>query len=93
MGRPTTCSPPFCRPPAGISDVVKGLVNSSSQQLALIRHQIGPEPGQPGDALLHLDPSHWTDLTAETIGAPPAAITARKAAERLPLALAPRQRR
>lgn len=55
----------------GVLDVVRELVTGKSVQLAMVRHQIGPEPGQPGADLLKLDASHWVDLTAEdqTIGA------------------------
>lgn len=53
----------------GIGDVVKSLISSNSVQLAMIRSQIGPEPGQPGDAVLQLDQSHWGDLAAEPISA------------------------
>lgn len=53
----------------GVVDIVKALFSSDNVQLAMIRHQVGPEPGQAGGELMKLDASAWTDLTAETLGA------------------------
>jgi CBS domain-containing protein len=39
----------FC----GVADVVAAFLRSDSRELLVIRHQIGPEPGAPGDAALH----------------------------------------
>ena len=39
----------FC----GIHDVVAAFLRGDSRELLVIRHQIGPEPGAPGDAALH----------------------------------------
>ena len=39
----------FC----GVADVVAAFLGSNSRELLVIRHQIGPEPGAPGDAALH----------------------------------------
>ena len=38
----------FC----GVTDIVAAFLRSSSEELMVVRHQIGPEPGRPGEQAL-----------------------------------------
>jgi hypothetical protein len=60
----------FC----GVADIVAAFLRSDSRELLVIRHQIGPEPGAPGDAALHAPvtlgaaPPEFAEQTARRIG-------------------------
>ncbi len=43
----------FC----SLGDIVAAFLRSDSAELLLVRHQIGPEPGAPGDAAAHAPPT------------------------------------
>jgi CBS domain-containing protein len=37
----------------GVTDIAAAFLRSDSRELLILRHQLGPEPGAPGDAALH----------------------------------------
>lgn len=46
----------------GVADALRAFLTAPSEELLLVRHQIGPEPGAPGTALLHREKAETTSL-------------------------------